>query len=146
MTALSETPNSPQMERFLGGAYPRIVKLALALTAIAGVSSLLLANWRGSLALIFGAAVGIVNLVWLHRGADMIVQRMLGAGKSGPSKLRMALFFPLRYLLVIAAVYAILKGYPGVLVSFIVGLGMPVMAMIGESIYEAVVLTKRDRA
>src|SRR5262249_6810333 len=104
---------------------------AAALTAIAGAGSLLLANWRGSLALIFGAAVGIVNLVWLHRGADMMVQRMLGQGKSGPSKLRLALFFPLRYVLVIAAVYAILKGYPGVLVSFIVGLSMPVMAMIG---------------
>jgi len=146
MTALSETPNSTQMDRFLGSAYPRIMKLALALTAIAGVASLLLADWRGSLALVFGAAVGIVNLAWLHRGADMMVERMLGAGKTGPSKLRMALFFPLRYLLVIAAVYAILKGYPGVLVSFIVGLSMPVMAMIGESIYEAVVLSKRDRA
>jgi ATP synthase I chain len=134
-----------QMDRFLGRAYPRIVRLALVLTAIAGAVSLLLANWRGSLALVFGAVVGILNLVWLHRGADLMVERMLGAGKSGPSKLRMALFFPLRYLLVIAAVYAILKGYPGVLVSFIVGLGLPVMAMIGESIYEAVVLTKRDR-
>jgi hypothetical protein len=146
MTTLSGTPDSAQMDRFLGGAYTRIVKLAVALTAIAGIIPLLLANWRGSLALIFGAVVGMVNLVWLHRGADLMVQRMLGVGKSGPSKLRMALFFPLRYILVIAAVYAILKGYPGVLVSFIVGLGMPVMAMIGESIYEAVVLGKTGRA
>jgi ATP synthase I subunit len=135
-----------EMDSFLGRAYPRIVRLALVLTAIAGSVSLLLANWRGSLALVFGAAVGILNLVWLHRGANLMVERMLGAGKSGPSKLRMLLFFPLRYILVIAAVYAILKGYPGVLVSFIVGLSMPVMAMIGESIYEAVILTKRDRA
>ena len=143
---LPDTQISPQMDTFLGRAYPRIVKLAMVLTALAGCVALALANWRGSLALVFGAAVGILNLVWLHRGADMMVQRMLGAGKSGPSKLRMLLFFPLRYTLVIAAVYAILKGYPGVLVSFIVGLGLPVMAMIGESIYEAVVLTKRDRA
>jgi ATP synthase I chain len=146
MTAPSDAPGSPQMDRFLGRAYPRIVRFALVLTAIAGAVSLLLANWRGSLVLIVGAVVGILNLVWLHRGADLMVERMLGAGKSGPSKLRMLLFFPLRYILVIAAVYAILKGYPGVLVSFIVGLGLPVMAMIGESIYEAVVLTKRDRA
>ena len=134
------------MEGFLGRAYPRIVKLAVALTAISGAAALLLTNWHGSLALVFGAAVGILNLVWLHRGANLMIERMLGAGKSGPSKLRMLLFFPLRYILVIAAVYAILKGYPGVLVSFIVGLGLPVMAMIGESIHEAVVLTKRDRA
>ena len=143
---LPDAQSSPQMDSFLGRAYPRIVRLALVFTAMAGAVSLLLANWRGSLALIFGAVVGILNLVWLHRGADLMVERMLGAGKSGPSKLRMLLFFPLRYILVIAAVYAILKGYPGVLVSFIVGLGLPVMAMIGESIYEAVVLTKRDRA
>jgi len=136
---------TPEMDRFLGRAYPRIVRLALVLTAIAGAVALLLANWRGSVALVFGAVVGILNLVWLHRGAHLMVERMLGAGTSGPSKLRMALFFPLRYLLVIAAVYAILKGYPGVLVSFIVGLGLPVMAMIGESIYEAVVLSKTGR-
>jgi uncharacterized membrane protein YhaH (DUF805 family) len=142
----SETNVSPQMDRFLGAAYPRIVKLAVVLAAIACAVSLLLTNWRGSMALVFGAAVGILNLVWLHRGADLMVRRMLDAGKNGPSKLRMALFFPLRYILVIAAVYAIVKGYPGVLVSFIVGLGLPVMAMIGESIYEAVVLSKRDRA
>jgi hypothetical protein len=133
------------MDRFLGGAYPRIVKLAVALSAIAAAGSVLVVGWRGSLVLVFGSFVGTLNLVWLHRGADMMVQRMLGAGKSGPSKLRVALFFPLRYALVIAAVYAILKGYPGVLVSFIVGLGMPVMAMMGESIYEAVVLGKTDR-
>ena len=146
MTAVSDTSNPSQMERFLGSAYTRIIKLALVLTAVAGAVSLLLTNWRGCMALVFGAVVGILNLVWLHRGADLMVERMLGAGKSGPSKLRMLLFFPLRYILVIAAVYAILKSYPGVLVSFIVGLGLPVMALIGESIYEAVVLSRTDRA
>ena len=134
------------MDSFLGRAYPRIVKLSLVLAAISSAVALVLAGWRGSLALVFGAAIGILNLVWLHRGADLMVQRMLGTKGNVPSKLRMMLFFPLRYILVIAAVYAILKGYPGVLVSFIAGLSMPVMAMIGESIYEAVVLSKRDRA
>ena len=134
------------MDSFLGRAYPRIVKLSLVLAAISSAVALVLAGWRGSLALVFGAAIGVLNLVWLHRGADLMVQRMLGAKGNVPSKLRMMLFFPLRYILVIAAVYAILKGYPGVLVSFIVGLGLPVMALIGESIYEAVVLSRTDRA
>ena len=133
------------LQRYLDAAYPRIVKLAFVLTLVAALASLFLAHWHSTVALIVGAIVGTLNLVWLHRGADLMIRRMLANDESRPSKLRVLFFFPLRYILVIAAVYAILKGYPGVLVSFIVGLAMPVMAMIGESIHEAVVLGKTDR-
>ena len=134
------------MTRYLDDAYPRIVKLAVALAVIGVAVSIPLQDWRGTLVLVVGATIGILNLVWLHQGANLMISRMLAAGAGRPSKLRVALFFPLRYILVIGAVYAILKSYPGVLVSFIVGLGLPVMALIGESIYEAVVLSRTDRA
>jgi hypothetical protein len=134
------------LTRFLDTAYPRIVKLAVALAVIAAAASPFMVDWRGTVALVVGAAVGTLNLVWLHRGADLMVRRMLHQSQGGPSKLRVMLFFPLRYIVVIAAVYAILKSYPGVLVSFIVGLALPVFALIGESIYEAVVLSKTARS
>jgi len=145
MSELSDIGPS-SITRYLDNAYPRIVKLAVVLTVIGVAASIPLQDWRGTLVLAVGSAIGTLNLVWLHRGANLMVSRMLSAGAGRPSKLRVALFFPLRYILMIGAVYAILKSYPGVLVSFIVGLSMPVMAMIGESIYEAVVLTKRHRA
>jgi hypothetical protein len=140
------TADPEQLSRYLDAAYPRIVKLAVALAVIAAAASLFFVDWRGTLALAVGALVGTLNLVWLHRGADLMVRRMLHSGEGGPSKLRVMLFFPLRYILVIAAVYAILKSSPGVLVSFIVGLALPVLALIGESIYEAVVLSKTARS
>jgi hypothetical protein len=144
MNELSDIGPSP-MTRYLDRAYPRIVKFALALTVVGVAVSIPLQDWRGTLVLAVGATIGILNLVWLHRGTNLMVSRMLGAGAARPSRLRVALFFPLRYILVIGAVYAILEGYPRVLVSFIVGLGLPVLALIGESIYEAVVLSKTDR-
>ena len=135
-----------QLQRFLDAAYPRIVKLAVILTLITAAASVFLVDWHSTLALGAGAIVGILNLVWLHRGADLMIKRMLASDENRPSKLRVLLFFPLRYILVIAAVYAILKGYPGVLVSFIVGLAVPVFALIGESIYEAIVLSNTERS
>jgi hypothetical protein len=140
------TGDPAQMLRYLDAAYPRIVKLAVVLGVVAVAASIFLIDWRGTMALAVGAFVGTLNLVWLHRGADLMVKRMLNSGEGGPSKLRVLLFFPLRYFLVIAAVYAILKSYPGVLVSFIVGLALPVFALMGESLYEAVVLSKTDRS
>lgn len=135
-----------RLQRYLDAAYPRIVKLAIALTVIAAAASVFLVDWRATLALVVGAIAGTLNLVWLHHGVDLMIKRMLGTHESRPSKLRVLLSFPLRYILMIAAVYAILRGYLGVFVSFIVGMAVPVFALIGESIYEAVVLSKTDRS
>lgn len=145
---MSELSNADpaSLLRYLDAAYPRIVKLAVVLTLVAAGASLFLVDWHGTVALAVGALIGTLNLVWLHRGADLMIRRMLHQGEGGPSKLRVMLFFPLRYILVIAAVYAILKSCPGGLVSFIVGLALPVLALIGESIYEAVVLSNTARS
>lgn len=140
------TADPTRLSRYLDAAYPRIVKLAIGLSVVAAGASVFWVDWRGTVALAVGAIIGTLNLVWLHRGADLMVKRILSSDENRPSKLRVLFFFPLRYLLVIAAVYAILKGYPGVLLSFIVGLAMPVFALMGESIYEAVVLSKTDRS
>jgi predicted outer membrane lipoprotein len=154
---MSETTatQASKLDQQLDGAYPRALKTTVALSAIALAAAGLAAGWRSSLGVLMGAAIGILNLVWLHQGAEMLVRRMMVAGASnaeggpsaagsGPSKPRLMLFFPLRYIAVIAAVYAILKGYPGVLVSFLVGLVLPILALMGEGIYEAVAF-RQDR-
>ncbi|HZD94733.1 MAG TPA: ATP synthase subunit I, partial [Candidatus Sulfotelmatobacter sp.] len=127
----------------------RVLKVTVGISSIAILVSGFAGNWHGALGVALGALIGILNLVWLHQGAEILVRRMFSAGHtgdsaatSGPSKLRVMLFFPLRYFAVIAAVYAILKGYPGVLVSFIVGLALPMMGLMGEGVYEAVVLQR----
>src|SRR5262249_21987598 len=104
MSELSDIGPS-SITRYLDNAYPRIVKLAVVLTVIGVAASIPLQDWRGTLVLAVGSAIGTLNLVWLHRGANLMVSRMLSAGAGRPSKLRVALFFPLRYILMIGAVY-----------------------------------------
>jgi hypothetical protein len=159
---MSETTaaQASQLDQQLDGAYQRALKTTAALSAIALVVAGLAVSWRSSLGVLMGAAIGTLNLAWLHQGAEMLVRRMMAAAESntkaaaagsgpsaaegGPSKLRVMLFFPLRYLVMIAAIYAILKGYPGVLVSFLVGLVLPILALMGEGIYEAIAF-RQDR-
>lgn len=134
--------SASKLERQLDAAYSRVLWMTLGLGLI-GIVAALAAGWRSSVGVAVGACLGTLNLVWLHRGAEMLVQRMMaGDASAAASKLRVMLFFPLRYLVVIAAAYAILKGYPGGLVGFLVGLALPMLAMMGEGIYEAVALQR----
>jgi hypothetical protein len=84
-----------------------------------------------------GGLVACLNFVWLHHGAEMAIRRMTDPPKSAPSKFRLTLAFTARYVLVLAAAYVILKGYPHVRVAFTVGLACPVIAAMGEGLYEA---------
>ena len=45
----------------------------------------------------------------------------------------------------IAVAYVILKSYPGLLVGFLVGLILPIIASMGEGIYEALVISRIRR-
>jgi flagellar biosynthesis protein FliQ len=45
----------------------------------------------------------------------------------------------------IAVAYVILKSYPGLLIGFIVGLILPILAAVGEGIYEALVISRIDQ-
>jgi len=88
-------------------------------------------------------ASGLYQFVWLHRGTERLVERILAsnqtttADKSKPRKVRFAFTFLLRYSLLIAVAYVILKSYPRLLIGFIVGLILPILAAMGEGIYEA---------
>ena len=99
-----------------------------------------------------GALLAYVNFVWLHHGTERLVERIIAAntktaeGKAKPRNVRFAFPFPLRYALLIAVAYVILKSYPRLLIGFIVGLILPILAAMGEGIYEAVVISKIDQA
>jgi hypothetical protein len=58
------------------------------------------------------------------------------------SRFRFIFPFPLRYLLVIGVAYVIVKSYPQLLVGFLVGLLLPLLASTVEGIYEAMTIGK----
>lgn len=146
-------PINPEMERRLSGAYSRILRLAIALSVAATLAAALLFTWQSGLGLAIGSLLAYINFIWLHRGTERLVERILAsnqttpaAGESKPRKVRFAFPFPLRYALLIAVTYVILKSYPRLLIGFIVGLILPILAAMGEGIYEAVVIGKVDQA
>jgi hypothetical protein len=112
----------------------------------------LLFSWQSGLCLAIGSLLAYINFVWLHRGTERLVERIIASNqttstdKSKPRKVRFAFPFPLRYALLIAVTYVILKSYPRLLIGFIVGLILPILAAMGEGIYEAVVISKIDQA
>ena len=141
----------PRWKQRLSGAYRRILRVAIALSVAGTLVAALLFTWQSGLGLAVGSLLAYVNFVWLHRGTERLVERIIARTKrrrrkSKPRKVRFAFPFPLRYALLIAVAYVILKSYPRLLIGFIVGLILPILAAMGEGIYEAVVISKIDQA
>jgi hypothetical protein len=146
-----QTAPDPAMEERLSGAYNRILKVAIGLSISGTLAAALLFNWQSGLGVAVGSLLAFINFVWLYHGTERLVERMVvsnkttSAGKTKPRKVRFAFPFPLRYALLIAVAYVILKSYPRLLIGFIVGLILPILAAMGEGIYEAVVISKIDQ-
>ena len=140
------------MEERLSGAYNRILKVAMGLSVGGTLTAILLFSWQSGLGLAVGSLLAYINFVWLHHSTERLVERIVvsnktpSAAKTKPRKVRFAFPFPLRYALLIAVAYVILKSYPRLLIGFIVGLILPVLAAMGEGIYEAIVIGKTDQA
>ena len=140
-----QAPIDPAMEERLSGAYGRILRVAIVLSVAGMLVAALLFGWQSGLGLAVGAFLAFINFVWLHRGTEKLVGRMISAGQSPPRKVRFVFPFPLRYALMIAVAYVILKSYPGLLVGFLVGLILPIIASMAEGIYEALVVSRIDQ-
>ena len=139
------------MEARLSGAYNRILKVAMGLSIAGTLAAALLFNWQSGLGVAIGSLLAFINFVWLYHGTERLVERMVVsnkttfADKTKPRKVRFAFPFPLRYALLIAVAYVILKSYPRLLIGFIVGLFLPILAAMGEGIYETIVISKIDQ-
>jgi hypothetical protein len=120
---------------FLSGAYRRILRITIILSVIASMAATIISHQAG-LGTAAGAFIASLSFIWLHQGADLLVRRMLPAAAKR-SKFWILLSFPARYFVVFAVSYVILRGYPGMRVGFIVGLVLPVLAMMCEAAYEA---------
>jgi hypothetical protein len=147
-----QMPVDPAMEARLSGAYQRILRVAIVLSVAGTVAAALLFSWQSGLGLAIGSLLAYINFVWLHHGTERLVERMVVSNKTSsadttkPRKVRFAFPFPLRYALLFGVAYVILKSYPRLLIGFIVGLILPILAAMGEGIYEALVTSKIDQA
>jgi ATP synthase I chain len=144
MNSPSEGQPAAQSEAFLSGAYERMRQITIVLALAGTIIAAIFFGWRNGLGLAAGAVVGYSNFVWLHRASGMMIERMMPSAENAPSRFRVLLGFAGRYAFVVVAAYVILKGWPEVLVAFLVALFFPIVAAMCEGVYEAVAGDKTD--
>ncbi len=134
-------PNSPA-ERFYGAAITRILREIFVL-GIAG-TAVVLATYgiRSGLSFFAGAALAYWNFRSLVSAVNSLGERIV-VGHSGEKGSAIVFRFLSRILLVGIAGYAIFLGWPGSLPGFLVGLCMPVPALMIEAGYEGFTALRR---
>jgi hypothetical protein len=115
---------------FVGRALRRIFRGMLILGGAGALAALWLGGWRGGLGFLVGATASYLNFYWLHR----LVEGLAPGGRR-PRKW-LLLFLATRYLLLGLGGYVIVKVFGLSLVSVLIGLFVPVAAVMVEILYE----------
>lgn len=129
------TSETEREEDFFRSTYRRLVTIMVAL-AFLTVPAMWI--WYGRMmALVFflGSAIALINFYWLRRSIEAMGSRLESTGRS-PSRAGIILRFLLRYLLIAAAAYAILKSTASSLSGLFFGLSLPVGAILIEAVYQ----------
>jgi len=134
-------PNSPA-ERFYGAAVTRIVHGILLLGVLGTVTAFVVYGIRTGISFLAGAALAYWNFRSLVSAVNSLGERIV-AGHSQEKGSAIVFRFISRILLVGIAGYAIFLSWPGSLPGFLVGLCMPVPALIFEAGYEGFTALRR---
>jgi small-conductance mechanosensitive channel len=123
-------------EAFYAAAERRIEYLTIAIGASAAIASAIIWNWRVSAGVASGAALSWINYRWLKQGVGTLAR--LSTDQAGSEKARVPasvyLKFLGRYVLLIAAAYAILRGFKLPAASLLAGFFAVIAAVIVELI------------
>ncbi len=134
-------PNSPA-ERFYGAAIDRIVRGTLVLGIVGTVLTLAIYGVRPGVSFFAGAGLAYWNFRSLVSAVNALGERIV-VGHSREKGSAIVFRFISRILLVGLAGYAIFLGWPGSLPGFLMGLCMPVPALIFEAGYEGFTALRR---
>jgi len=114
--------------RAFSRVYRCILFLAVVLSLAAGIAK----GWLWGLAFLLGAAAACLNFSWIHQAADAI------GPNARPARTRVFVFIVLRYLLLGAGGYVIVKVFGMNAIAAVCGLLVPVAAILLEIVYELV--------
>lgn len=134
-------PNSPA-ERFYGAAIKRIVRGILVLGIAGTVVALVAYGIRPGVGFFVGAGLAYWNFRSLVSAVNSLGERIV-VGHSREKGSAIVVRFISRILLVGIAGYAIFLSWPGSLSGFLVGLCMPVPALIAEAGYDGFTALRR---
>jgi hypothetical protein len=123
-------------DAFYAAAERRIEYLTLAIGAITTIAAAIIWGWRVSAGVASGAALSWINYRWLKQGVATLAR--LSTAQAGAEKARVPpsvyLKFLGRYALLIAAAYAILRGFKLPAASLLAGFFAVIAAVIVELI------------
>jgi small-conductance mechanosensitive channel len=122
-------------QAFFAGALRRIPRFMIASAAALALAALAVLGWRIALGFACGCAVAYLNFYWLERVVTALVDRAVSSGYPQSSS-GIVFRFLVRYLLMAAAAYAILRVSPASLYGLLAGLFLPVAGIACEAAYE----------
>ena len=121
-------------ELFFNRALYRIHRWILILSGAGLVAAAIYGGWRWAAGYALGAAASWLNFRWLKQLVNSLGQAI--AGK--PPKARVAVMLGLRYLLLGAGAYVIVKFTALSVAAALIGLFVPTAAVILEILFELV--------
>lgn len=114
-------------------ALRRITRASVALAAAGASVCLIWRGWKWAVAYLLGAAASYLNFRWLKR----VVDALGGALSARPSP-KFAILIGLRYLVLAAGAYVIVNFTSLSLPAALLGLFVPVAAVILEIVFELI--------
>lgn len=118
--------------QFYDAAMRRILRIAYFVGAI-GVATMFAARgWRDGIGFLAGSIISLVNFRWWKRLVDGIGSSGAKTGKAW------AVFFGVRYLVLAAVVYVIVRYLEISLIGVVAGLFVAIAAVVVEVLYELI--------
>ena len=117
---------------FYERALRRVYRWMLAVGAAGALAGVALRGWRWGLAFLLGAAAAYLNFYWLHQGVEALGENVR------PTRKRVLALVALRYLILGAGAYVIVKIFGIQVVALLIGLFVPLAAIILEILFELV--------
>jgi hypothetical protein len=119
---------------FYGRALARIQSLILFVGGAGVIVTAIYGGWRWAVGFVLGAVASYVNFRWLKQ----LVNSLGEAAAGKPPRARVAVMLGLRYLLLAAGGYVILNFSALSLAAALMGLFVPVAAVVLEILFELV--------
>lgn len=120
-------------EAFYVAVYRRLVAIMVALAVIGTIAAWIAYGLLTAATFLLGSVIAILNFHWLKHTIEAMGGRL-------PSRARSAwgvvFRFLLRYVLIAAAAYVILKSTTSISYGFFAGLALPAAAIMTEALYE----------
>jgi hypothetical protein len=137
------SPSDLRLQAFGEKALPRIFRILLIISLLSLVPAWSRYGWVGAVGFAAGALVSGLNFRALQRSVEALADRIVNLHSQEKGR-RIVFRFLLRYALVATVAYAIFNSSALAFRGFLVGLCLPVAAMMIEAALEAFMAFRRD--